>query len=83
MLAIMAAKNRKSALAKLTIPSLVIHGDSDGLVNVAGGRATADAIPNAELKIYSGMGHDFPVELIPDIVEYIVAHVSMNLSGGT
>lgn len=83
MLAIMAAKNRKKALAKLTIPSLVIHGDSDGLVNVAGGRATAEAIPNAKLKIFSGMGHDFPLELIPDIVEYIVDHVSMNLSERT
>jgi pimeloyl-ACP methyl ester carboxylesterase len=78
MLAIMAAKNRQCALAKLTTPSLVIHGDSDGLVNVAGGRATADAIPNVKLKIYPGMGHDFPVELIPSIVKDIVNHVNMN-----
>ncbi|MFT6988418.1 MAG: pimeloyl-ACP methyl ester carboxylesterase [Paraglaciecola sp.] len=79
MLAIMSAENRQDALSKLALPSLVIHGDSDGLVNVAGGKATAEAIPNATLKIYPGMGHDFPVELIPNIVDDIVAHVNTNL----
>jgi pimeloyl-ACP methyl ester carboxylesterase len=78
-LAIMDAENRQDALSKLSIPSLVIHGDHDGLVNVAGGRATAEAIPKAKLKIYPGMGHDFPVELIPSIVDDIVAHVNTNL----
>jgi pimeloyl-ACP methyl ester carboxylesterase len=79
MLAIMAAGDRENALSKLDIPSLIIHGDRDGLVNIAGGKATADAIPKAKLKIYPGMGHDFPVELIPSIVDDIVAHVNTNL----
>lgn len=78
MLAIMAADNREDALSKLNIPSLVIHGDKDGLVNVAGGKATAAAIPNATLKVYPGMGHDFPIELIPDIVNDIVTHINTN-----
>lgn len=78
MLAIMAAGNREDGLSKLTIPSLVIHGDRDGLVNVAGGKATADAIPNAKLKIYPGMGHDFPAQLIPNIVDDIIDHVNTN-----
>ncbi|MFT7088606.1 MAG: pimeloyl-ACP methyl ester carboxylesterase [Glaciecola sp.] len=78
-LAVMVAGNREDALTELSIPSLVIHGERDGLVNVAGGKATAAAIPNAKLKIYPGMGHDFPVELIPSIVDDIVAHVNTNL----
>lgn len=78
MLAIMAADNRENELSKLTIPSLVIHGDRDGLVNVAGGKATADAIPNAKLKIYPGMGHDFPAQLIPSIVDDIIDHANTN-----
>jgi pimeloyl-ACP methyl ester carboxylesterase len=78
MLAIMAAGNREGELSKLNVPSLVIHGDCDGLVNVAGGKATADAIPNAKLKIYPGMGHDFPVQLIPNIVDDIVTHINKN-----
>ena len=79
MLAIMAARNRENALCKLNMPSLVIHGDSDGLVNVAGGKATANAIPNAKLKIYPGMGHDFPAQLIPNIVDDIIDHVNTNV----
>jgi pimeloyl-ACP methyl ester carboxylesterase len=78
MLAIMTASNRQNALSKLGIPSLVIHGDRDGLVNLAGGKATVKTIPNAKLKIYPGMGHDFPVELIPNIVDDIVVHVNTN-----
>jgi pimeloyl-ACP methyl ester carboxylesterase len=78
LMAIMTASNRQNALSKLGIPSLVIHGDRDGLVNLAGGKATADAIPNAKLKIHPGMGHDLPVELIPNIVDDIVVHVNTN-----
>jgi hypothetical protein len=52
--------------------------DRDGLVNLAGGKATVKTIPNAKLKIYPGMGHDFPVELIPNIVDDIVVHVNTN-----
>jgi pimeloyl-ACP methyl ester carboxylesterase len=80
VLAIMAASNREKALSTLTMPSLVIHGDRDGLVNVAGGKATANAIPNAKLKIYPGMGHDFPAELIPSIVDDIIDHANTNAS---
>lgn len=73
LLAIMAADNRESALTTLSMPSLVIHGDSDPLINVAGGKATAKVIPNAKLKIYQGMGHDFPKELIPNIANDIIS----------
>ena len=83
LLSIMAAGNREGALSKLYIPSLVIHGDRDGLVNVAGGKATADTIPRAKLKIYPGMGHDFPVELIPNIVDDIVTHANTHLGDRT
>jgi len=83
MLSIMATGNREDALSKLDIPSLVIHGDQDGLVNLAGGKATAQAIPNAKLRVYPGMGHDFPVELIPNIVNDIVTHVNTNLGDRT
>jgi pimeloyl-ACP methyl ester carboxylesterase len=80
MLAIMAASNRENGLSKLNMPSLVIHGDSDGLVNLAGGKATANAIPNAKLKVYAGMGHDFPTQLIPNIVNDIIEHANSNVA---
>jgi pimeloyl-ACP methyl ester carboxylesterase len=33
------------------------------MVDVSGGRATAAAIPNAELVVFEGMGHGLPKQL--------------------
>ena len=45
------------------MPSLVVHGLADRMVHVSGGRATAAAIPGAELVLVDGMGHDLPEDL--------------------
>jgi pimeloyl-ACP methyl ester carboxylesterase len=71
--AITASGDRTPELRELSIPALVIHGKSDILVNPSGGRATAQAIPNACLKLIEGMGHDLPLALWPDFVEEIAA----------
>ena len=47
--AIAASGDRTAALRSLSVPTLVVHGADDPLVNVSGGRATARAIPGAEL----------------------------------
>jgi len=59
-LAIMVQKDRSDELGKLIIPSLVVHGDEDPLVPLAGGKATAEAIPDAEFMVVKGMGHVIP-----------------------
>jgi pimeloyl-ACP methyl ester carboxylesterase len=69
--AIAASPDRTQALGSLTMPVLVIHGDQDRLIDVSGGRATAAAIPGAELIIYPGLGHDLPQALWPAFVEAI------------
>jgi len=56
-LAIMTQDDRREALGKLAIPSLIGHGDEDPLVPLAGGKATAECIPNAKLMVIKGMGH--------------------------
>lgn len=56
--AVLAQSNRKPALSKLDTPTLVVHGDEDPLVPLEAGRDTAEAIPNAELLIIKGMGHE-------------------------
>ena len=38
---------------------------------VAGGHATAEAVPDAELLVIEGMGHNLPRELWPQITEAI------------
>ena len=49
-----------SGLATLAIPTLVIHGTADPLVQSSGGERTAEVIPDAELLMVDGMGHDLP-----------------------
>ena len=77
-LAILSQKNRFEALKHLNIPALIIHGDEDPMVPLAGGEATADAIPNAKLKIITGMGHVMPnLETYwSDILDEMVNHMS-------
>ncbi len=71
MLAILAQPDRTSALGKLGIPTLVIHGRADKMVHVSGGRATAAAVPKAELILVDGMGHDLPRPLFPSFVDAV------------
>jgi pimeloyl-ACP methyl ester carboxylesterase len=71
MTAVLEQPNRTGALAGLTMPALVMHGKADRMVNVSGGRATAKAIPGAELILFDGMGHDLPQPLWPRYVAAI------------
>jgi pimeloyl-ACP methyl ester carboxylesterase len=71
--AILTTHDRTGDLAGITAPTLVIHGSDDALVHVSGGRATADAVPDAELLIVEGMGHDLPRAVWPEITDRITA----------
>lgn len=71
LLAIHASGDRTPTLRALTVPTLVVHGDADPLVQVAGGHATAEAVPGAELLVLEGMGHNLPRELWWQIAEAI------------
>jgi pimeloyl-ACP methyl ester carboxylesterase len=71
ILAILRQPDRSRRLGDLTMPALVIHGLNDKMVHVSGGRATARAIPGAELMLVPGMGHDVPAELRETFVEAI------------
>jgi pimeloyl-ACP methyl ester carboxylesterase len=70
--AIMASGSRTAALQQLDVPTVVIHGESDPLVPLRAGLATARAIPNARLLTIPGMGHDMPEPLWPTFVDAIV-----------
>jgi pimeloyl-ACP methyl ester carboxylesterase len=74
--AIAASPDRTAALGAVRVPTAVIHGEADPLITVSGGRATADAVPGAELLVIPGMGHDLPVELWPRIVDPIAANAT-------
>jgi len=78
--AVLTAADRTAALANVRIPTAVIHGDADPLIDISGGRATAEAIPDAELVVLEGMGHDLPRGLWPQIIDTI-AHTAARAAG--
>jgi len=74
-LATIATGDRTARLQQLAVPTLVIHGTADLLVDPSGGRATAAAIPDAKLVMIEGLGHDLPAGAWPTIVDAIATHV--------
>ncbi|WP_203887191.1 alpha/beta fold hydrolase [Planotetraspora kaengkrachanensis] len=70
-LAVLASGDRTARLRSSRVPTLVIHGADDVMCDVSGGRATAAAVPGAELLIIDGMGHSLPRALWPEFASRI------------
>jgi pimeloyl-ACP methyl ester carboxylesterase len=66
--------SRADALKTLNVPTLVIHGMDDTLIDPTGGKRTAELIPGARLLLIPDMGHDRPPELWEDLCNAIEAH---------
>ena len=45
------------------MPTLVIHGTADTLIDPIGGQRTAELVPGARLELIEGMGHDYPPQI--------------------
>ena len=73
--AIWASGDRTDGLRQIDVPTLVIHGSNDHLVDVSGAVATAAAVPGSRLEIIDTMGHDLPPRLWGRIVGAIVEHL--------
>lgn len=71
-IATVASGDRTQRLRNLQVPTLVIHGLADRMCDVSGGRATAEAIPGAELLLIDGMGHDMP----PGLRSRLATHIA-------
>lgn len=82
LLAIHASGDRTEALRSVRVPTLVIHGADDPLVQMQGGYATAQAIPNAELLVIAGMGHDLPRGAWPQVLDAVTEHALSHAVGG-
>ena len=79
--AIIAAPDRTPRLRGLRVPTTVVHGDADHLVRPSGGRATAEAVPDARLVIVTGMAHDLPPQVWPQVTEAIAQNAAAAQDG--
>ena len=59
------------------MPTLVIHGLDDTLIDPSGGRRTAELVPGARLLLVEDMGHDRPPALWPHLVDAITEHTDI------
>lgn len=56
-------------------PVLVIHGEEDPVLTLENGKALAEGINGAKFFVLTGVGHEIPARVIPEIVEKIAVHV--------
>jgi pimeloyl-ACP methyl ester carboxylesterase len=74
--------SREEALRALDVPTLVIHGLDDTLIDPSGGRRTASLVPDSRLLLVEDMGHDRPPALWPEMVDTIAEHTELRREPG-
>jgi pimeloyl-ACP methyl ester carboxylesterase len=72
---ILASPPRADRLPDVRTPTLVMHGDRDTLIDISGGRRTAELIPGARFEVMEGMGHDYPPQLWDRWVDLVTSFV--------
>jgi pimeloyl-ACP methyl ester carboxylesterase len=63
--------DRSAALAQLTLPTAVIHGRVDRLVKIEASLELGRLIPDCEIHIYPGMGHEIVKPLWNEFIDII------------
>tara|TARA_B100000963_G_scaffold358685_1_gene383910 strand:+ start:558 stop:1511 length:954 start_codon:yes stop_codon:yes gene_type:complete len=73
--AVGASLDRSSRLSEINVPTLVIHGTEDAILPLDHGVAVADGITDSKRMIMEGVGHEIPEELLPEIINEIIANI--------
>lgn len=76
IMGVTASGSRADALTRVRIPTLVMHGSADTLIDPSGGRRTAELIPGARFVLLEGMGHDYPQAYWDEWVGLVTDHAS-------
>ncbi len=72
--AILNSESRIEKLKKLTIPTLVIHGEQDPVMPIEHGKKLVASIPNADSLWVENMGHDLPDSATDEMIEKMISH---------
>ena len=71
----------KHRLHRIDVPTLLIWGESDGLVTTDYAKAYRDLIPGAQLEIIAGAGHSPQAEQPKAFVEHVIQFASGEVTG--
>jgi pimeloyl-ACP methyl ester carboxylesterase len=75
LLAAIAAEDRTAMLSAVRTPTLILQGTEDPVQPIAHGKAQANAIPGAQLRLVEGMGHDILPEHLPEVADLFLSFV--------
>lgn len=73
--AIVASGSRLKKLGQIKVPTLVIHGTDDPLVNPKHAEIYSPLIPNSKLLLIEGMGHELPKGALSEVLPEIIKHL--------
>ena len=76
LIAVAADGDRSRLLARITVPTHIVHGAADPLVPVAAAHDLRAKIAGASLEVIEGMGHDLPAALWPRLAAAIAGPAS-------
>jgi pimeloyl-ACP methyl ester carboxylesterase len=79
--AILAQPRWHERLSSVSVPTLVLHGAIDPLIRPACGEDIASRIPDAEVELIDGWGHDMPKAMAGRLVEQIAPFLKANEPG--
>lgn len=77
MMATVADHKRVTELARIKVPTLVVHGKADPLVPYVCGEDTARRIPGAQMVGIEGMGHDLPPGVVDRLLPLLTSHMQV------
>ena len=66
--------DRTAQVRTISVPTLVVHGDHDPMIDPSGGDATAAAIPGARRVTIQGMRHHLVAGAMPELTGLIAEH---------
>ena len=67
-------------LPRLSVPTLILHGEEDGIVPVENGRLLSERIPGSRLLTFPGVGHDFTAQVPREAAAAIISFLLDPLS---
>ena len=76
--AIRVSGDREPGLRECSVPTLVIHGRVDPIIQLSGGERTAELVDGAVLMVLNDMGHDLPRALWGELVDAVASHTARN-----
>ena len=67
--------DRSDQLARLVVPTLILHGDDDPMFPLEHGQRLAETLPAASLSVLPGRGHDLFLDPTSTIVPAVLQHL--------